>query len=934
MKSKSHVKLSLVFIFALLLMTSGVRAVTSSSEITSNPLGNSGPSGPLADQVYQPEDYQKIYEQASSMLKIGTNFEQREIQLEPAGEQYGTVITDVMKNYADFNNGALYKKFCVDYEDIDENNMCRETSPESWPTAEKEIRNQLVSARELFGILAVAEPANLLIRTSDCTEPCQPIQDVGREGVLAATREIAKVHLIFGNEFLVDALDYRFSGSILDADLIIAEEIDQLKKAQLQFSLAADVLAFALNTTLGGTGDVRAADYFTEQDFELFSIASERLVMSMNELALRYRQLGQDQEALKTFTTAYRNQYMQSLALAHKAAEQNIDFLNHGGWQLMTNLEQLRAQAQAIESGINPLGYPDAYVPLQSYEELSTKTRSIFLADAEADENAALNAQREFDHNKTALINELQRLRESYDRELGELCGPDIETCEEGQMRQNKIRWQTAVLRVQGVEQRINAIPERMAIEQERAGKVISITLESGKKMSATDYTIALKNSFSVGDSTSTSTGTSESQGISVSASVGYPSGASVSVGYNESTSTSNSTTQGTSKSWNPYREEIADLTSLKTMRQATERAEIENANSQAAIRTLLLEEADLLIELDIAVSDLQGIEAEHNQLVYRYQNLLNLRQQAKADLLDSYLNNPAFRILRDHWTVEASRSFTAAAHFAYLTAKALEYRQLARVPFISNIYKARTVDEIETFLNDLEELKIGFEIPRDQFVYEISVAKDILGLSDENLQPYVEREHQAGHTDVTVEDLRFEQFQRFLKEHTGKCSETEQPCVEFHFSTTLSGGILEPDIWNNRIAGIGEPLAKSNGVAMNIITKQIGNVGTPRIRLEHGGHASYRTSKHNIVEYDPENARRPGLLRSPDLAEIPISALINTSVNDNQKGNSVQRFKDFSSATSNWTLSIDLTSPANKKLKIDQIEDIEIILDTYGFSF
>ena len=58
------------------------------------------------------------------------------------------------------------------------------------------------------------------------------------------------------------------------------------------------------------------------------------------------------------------------LALAVGAAQQNENFLENGGWEIITNLESLRARAQAIHDGINPFGFVDEYVPLQTYAEL------------------------------------------------------------------------------------------------------------------------------------------------------------------------------------------------------------------------------------------------------------------------------------------------------------------------------------------------------------------------------------------------------------------------------------------------------------------------------------------------------------------------------------------------------------------------------------
>ena len=54
----------------------------------------------------------------------------------------------------------------------------------------------------------------------------------------------------------------------------------------------------AFNADFGGPSGIYIADYFTEEEFELFGIVSERMVMALDEIALRHRQLGQHDHLL------------------------------------------------------------------------------------------------------------------------------------------------------------------------------------------------------------------------------------------------------------------------------------------------------------------------------------------------------------------------------------------------------------------------------------------------------------------------------------------------------------------------------------------------------------------------------------------------------------------------------------------------------------
>ena len=363
------------------------------------------------------QDYQKVYDLANVLLTTGETFRRTELQLPPSCK----TVDECRLNYENFNNGELFFSFCTNYESIDARGYCAGDNPASWPQPSEQVRGQLVRAREMFGFLALADPAEMTVQVNGVPTN---VRTIGRSGVLSATREIANIHMIFGNEFLVDALDYRFAGGDPRADQIIAEELDQLDKARQQFELAVGVLTHAFNADFGGPSGGYIGDYFSEREFDLFGLVSERMVLAIGEMANRYRQLGEDAKALELYARAFSNQYVQAMALATGAAQQNTKFLQTGGIEIISNLERLRAQAQAIHDGINPFGFVDAYVPLQTYDELRRLVQSDFLRDATEDENRAENAQREFDQNRSALAHEMQNLRLTYDNRLLEICGP------------------------------------------------------------------------------------------------------------------------------------------------------------------------------------------------------------------------------------------------------------------------------------------------------------------------------------------------------------------------------------------------------------------------------------------------------------------------------------------------------------------------------
>lgn len=879
-------------------------------------------------------DYQKVYEQANAFLNVGETFRQTQLQLPPSC----TTPEECQVNYQNFNNGALFFGFCSDYDSIDVRGYCPGDKPAAWPVADSQIRGQLIRAREMFGFLALAEPADVEVTVNG--QPTN-VRVVGRSGVLSATREIANIHMIFGNEFLVDATDYRFGAGDPRADQIIAQELDQLALARQQFELAVGVLAHAFNADFGGPNGGYIGDYFGESEFDLFGLVSERMVLAIGEMADRFRQLGQDQKALELYAHAFANQYVQAMALATSAEERSQEFLENGGFEIINNLERLRDQAQAVHDGINPFGFIAQYVPLQTYDELRRLVQADFLRDAAEDENRAENAQREFDQNRTALAREMQNLRLTYDTRLLEICGPsqdNYRSCrgEGGLMKQNYLNMLATSERLNLIRQRQENVLAQVQIEQARANQVIELTLQSGDIISATAIARGVINAERTTEISVESSSDTLHAGIEtrteLSLSLNPFDWAKITTtafgGYRHE----HSWTSSTQTVWDPDQIELAKLEGAQALQQAINQADVISATTAATIKTMLLQTAELAIEKEILLQEMNRLSAEHNDLVNQYNHFLNLREQAKADLVDSNLTNPAFRILRDQTTIEATRSLDVAAQFAYLTAKALEYEFLIRFPSLNDIFKARTADDIDNFVNDLEAFRVAVGSPgeRNRFPYRISLARDLLGLSDEALDP------NGTLSPNERARLRFEGFQQLVQRSLVQDAGGRVVAIAIPFTTSLlDNRIFTPNIWNNRIAGVGLPqdVPNTQGISINLLTRQFGDIGTPEVQLTHGGHASYRTVTGEIVEYVTENARLSGYTVPQGFESKTKTATILSSVNGNARGTPSSALFNRSVAASIWTLRIDLNSPFNNKLQLDQLEDIEVNMDTTGIA-
>ena len=174
-----------------------------------------------------------------SLFAQGESFRLENLQLLSADTP-----ADALKNYANFNDGEWYNAFCADYDGIDADGYCP-PRPGSDPTPGERPQHPARRGRPVPGGRGLAHRAISPPRAG--RQSTVPVE-TGGQGVLAAATEIANVHLIFGNEYLVDATDYRFStAGIPNADQIIAQELAELAQAQRQFELVMDLVFRAFN---------------------------------------------------------------------------------------------------------------------------------------------------------------------------------------------------------------------------------------------------------------------------------------------------------------------------------------------------------------------------------------------------------------------------------------------------------------------------------------------------------------------------------------------------------------------------------------------------------------------------------------------------------------------------------------------------------------
>ena len=889
----------------------------------------SGVSAPLSRQ-----DYEAAYAKANEFLKEGIDFRTSD----------DMVIDSPLLNPPTYTDWAPYYEFCDNYDQIDSQGLCPEED------GRKNVRNNLLHARQLYGLLFLA-PSDLKI-SADGKEI--KAREIGAQGVISATREVVNVHMIFGNEFLIDASDYNFAESSDTPDEIIQEELALLDLAQQQFQLAMGLVLDGLYQTLGS--QVREAaqperwigELFSSREFELFGMASNRLMSTLSERAKRYLILGQEDKAKQIYQQAYTEQYMQALALAQKAEELGQDYLVNGSWEILSNLSLLRSRAQAVDDGIDPFGFTAEYVPIQALDTLlevawGKEGDGGLLKTCENTEDAALEAKREYDQIKNKLTTEIANLKDEYNSTLFDICGEsqdDYATCEGGLMEQNQMDMYAASLRIGQAWMEAENIATQIKLEEERVGRVIAIELLKGQEISAAELAIGKLEAFKQSHTQIASSEDQVYDGVESTARAYVQVEAKISInplnneasatsglelavqgttGYQHSETWSNST----ETLWDPNAEKIGDWNSIKALKEAESAAAIEGANSEAVIRNLLLLQSELLIDYDLAGLEFNKLAAEHNHLAQRYNRALNGRAQADDDVLqvNSHIANPAYRIMRDSLILQAVDDLNKAAQYAYLAGKALEYYNLLPVTTenysfgVDDIYKARKCSDVRNFLENVAAVSL-IKLEPQVYVSEISIAKHILGLSDQNLNP------DGDLTPEQVNQLRYERFQEFLQRYTNVVDHS----IYFVFPTSLelreaaTQYIFSTNIWGNRISE----------VRLDIHTRQTGDVGKPEVNLTHGGQASYRDPRGETVYYDPGPAVPVGFKIPDELAPAETTITLIPDING-QGAIPNTGLKNFSVATSRWIFQIP--GKSSGYLDFSQIEDFVIHVDSRGIA-
>jgi len=541
---------------------------------------------------------------------------------------------------------------------------------------------------------------------------------VAREAVCGfreTLNEIMAGETLLGNQKLLQGLRTRYPGigDPLDPDQLtllteatsifrsaVELSADRLREAPERARSRGDVNLdfpfFVQNTpTIAGTqGEVVESDYFRFTDLVV------RYGLAGNSLGKRMFFFGNDDaveraNAAAVFQRTAQTVYLSAALLG--VAQTRDDFQNNAGFEVKRQVNDAQQTFDDILAGFNPLTLSGDFVPNQPTNNLLAGVRNLVVS-AQADEESARILNRQYDEDQTALTQELRRQTEAYVDQLDILLGivvrPGDVSCDPPQQtacdlsvpeHREKVLALTrdpvymcgpqaavnpldctataaegacdaticnfyraftgAQIDLREAERSLMNFTEQIRIEEERSGFVTRTVKSGADAISALDV----------------------AQGIAVAATPD------IELGVQGASAISSLT-------WSPSAAVEGIFQSGRTQLEAVQEIRLEQNESAATIKNLLLEQITQSIAVQRAklavIEERANYTASIGDLVRFMRNAAGSREE----LTEAYFTNPAYRLQLELAQQDADASFEAAMVSAYEATKALEYEWVERV--------------------------------------------------------------------------------------------------------------------------------------------------------------------------------------------------------------------------------------------------------------
>jgi hypothetical protein len=791
-----------------------------------------------------------------------------------------------------------------------------------------------------------------------------------------AVREAAYLRMIFAQQFMVDALGLHFSaGSLLGGETFVRQEVAKLQAAQYQYQLAEQELTSALGVRLGSGCYV--ADFYTQAEWSLLSRAAEGELSARQEIGTRLSYLDintvddvprAQKSAFDQYRAGSTEAYVKMIGLAGQAVLNNDQGAGCGAKgarpdgalvseMTLTMLDTRRA-ATEVRAGRNIFGFDIRFTPARPYHTAFGSTDKGLWEQAADAANLALqiqqqteNAERAFDLNQQELTKAILATNNQVDNDIQKEAGCDL------QGFANDQEWYACIdAMIQHTQEcdpqndaTFDACMQRTTDGQPaRADGSNLLILVSDMRTARQDLRTAwlgVEAAIRKRDNIVQRANTEAIRNIKVKNAINTNATESSVIEAISAAAQFVDVTSAGEVTFHPGAVVEAGLRPAEILRQAAHDIEIEDANSEAVVRNLFYDMAEAQGEIDIAAQQYQSLLTQFNGVVGQTGHDVYQSKREHAYTTSLPANDPSYRLVRDSRRLALATQLEIAARLAYLAARRAEYEYTARLSAsnfrISDIYRARTADDILKFLQNLDNAVTNLpggvrDAETNQTDLTISVAQHILGLTDQYLKG-------QGVVDADLQTERDKRFRQWLSQNTYLGSDGK-PTLLFSFTTSSAiNGIISRVVtqdygffWLHKVGGIGQPKATSDGFGVNLVTDQPGSLGYRLVRVTQSGEVGLTSFAGCLFDYRLiPPAALMGLEFPLGQPTDQVTGVFNGDINgvhgNPTPGYSTPAFLGRPLASNGWQVVINAGSPNGilPDLDMQQLTDIELKVST-----
>lgn len=762
-----------------------------------------------------------------------------------------------------------------------------------------------------------------------------------------SVREAAYLRMIFGQQFTADALGINFSGQLIGGEAFVRREVDQLQMAAEQYEGALLFVKDGMRRAIGSGCYI--SDFYQQPEWSLLSRAVDGRERALHFVATRKSYLDDygTSDAQLDFRQASIEQYVNMVGTAGLASRPLSALCARGTdpdsailSEMALRMIETREASHELAQGRNIFGFDVSFTPARPYRTSFGSNDTGMLNEAKEAANRALELQgsqeladRTFDQKQDALMDAIFDLKKGRDEAIQAEVGCDrtaipsdeayfacindaiehVENCDPltedsaafeaciqsspepvSTMTQTRQEQRAVYLGIRRIQTQMDNIYQRINSEQLRSVKVKGALFGNAQAQAGFALADAIANCCTLD--------------------VGAEIGGSINLGAPIS----------------------GALQSGATMRQNAADMEVEDAELENIVRNLVLDLAELQVDLEIAIAEYNAKATEFRGVVGQTRHDAIEAQRERAYLENSNpANDPSYRLIRDSKRIEFAEQMEYAARIAYLAARRAEYEYAARLNAnnvrISDVYRARTADDLLAFLTSLESTTNNLvvedaEINQEDFT--MSVALHVLGLTDDAL----------GLNGAAAQAERTKQFRDWVAENTQTGSDGK-PVLSFTFSTSLvDNGIFSSVIqqgfdrfWLFKMAGIGQPKAASTGFGINLLSEQPVDLQYRRVVVTQAGDTHLRSRAGCIFEY---KLIQPASMLNLDWPSGQDEAAATTDFKASVNGASGERTAAFLGrpvSAAEWRIEVRAGAPETglPSMDLQQLTDIQFQFST-----